>query len=218
MSDYDYMDPRKKVHRKWRRRYRIKIFAKSLAFLFIAACLVVFGYRAFQYYKSFNQYDDYPMAAPGVEPSTTSPSEPFKLPTAAYGEKIDLDNGIHATLEKVNVTKNGARFNVTASFSVDNLSDEDFRINPNSVELIDGRGYTYFKEADKPEDKRQVGRLLAPAKKQSDIEIAFFVDHYAIYNQFSLLVGGKRIQIKAEGDPSTKFILGETVTFNTTQW
>ncbi len=217
MSDEEYMDPRKKVHRKWRRRHRLKVIGRTLAFIVIVSALALFSYRAYQHFKTAFEYEmPYPVA--GTEPQPSTPEEPFKLPSASYGEKVSIEPGIDAVLQKVNVTKNGARFNVTASFLVENLTEEDFRINPVSVELIDGRGYTYFKEADKPDDKRQVGRLLAPAKKQSDIEIAFFVDHYAIYNQFSLIIGGRRIQIKLEGDPSTRFILGETVSFTSTQW
>ncbi|MDK3156445.1 hypothetical protein QPK87_07625 [Kamptonema cortianum] len=217
MSEAEYMDPRKRIHRKWRRRHRFKVIGRFLAFLIIAGGLVFFGYRSYHHFKSVFEYESFPVPV-ATEPVPESPDEPFKLPTAAYGEKVEIEPGINATLQKVNVTKNGARFNVTASFLIDNLTEEDFRMNLNGVELIDGRGYTYFKEADKPDDKRQVGRLMAPAKKQSEVEVAFFLDHYAIFNQFSLLVGGRRIQIKAEGDPSTRFILGETVSFNGTQW
>lgn len=212
-QEEEMFDPRKKVRRKWRRRNRLKILGKIIIFCFIVGGLAYFVKIAHSYLLPQESLD---IPIRGEEPQATN-FEPFKLQSIAYGEKLELEPGITASLQRISVTKNGARFDVMAIFFIENLTDSDFRVDPAKVELIDARGYTYLKEADK-QDQRQTGRLMAPARRQTEVEIAFFVEHHTIYNQFSIVFGGKRVLVKNEGDPVTKFILGETVSFSTSQW
>ncbi|MDX2227500.1 MAG: hypothetical protein SFY92_10485 [Verrucomicrobiae bacterium] len=161
-----------------------------------------------------------PQAPPAYTPAvpTATPTQATQAEVINYGDPIEVAPGITISLREVTLVRDSAKITIDACFQVENKTPEDYKVDPRLFDMVDERGYSYLRESDKVMLEQNSSRYKMFAGRTTDVEIGFFVDREASFQQFYILLNNKRILIKNTGPIQAQMLIGEKVKMNRADW